>query len=48
VVSVQAFQYLTGRNDVGRAAALAVVLALVLVVLLVIYLRIFVRRGERA
>lgn len=49
VVSVQAFQYLTARNDVGRASALSVVLALILMVLLIVYLRVFVRgRGEQA
>lgn len=48
VVSVQVFNYLFARNDVGRAAALSVVLALVLAVVLAIYLKFFVSRGQEA
>jgi multiple sugar transport system permease protein len=46
VVSVQAFNFLFARNDVGKAAAVSVVLALVLMVLLVVYLRFFAAREE--
>ena len=39
VVSVQIFEYLFGRSDIGAAAALSIVLALVLIVLLLLYFR---------
>jgi multiple sugar transport system permease protein len=39
VVSVQIFEYLFGRSDIGAAAALSLVLAAVLVVLLILYFR---------
>ena len=46
VVSVRVFNYLTGRGDIGAAAALSLVLALLLVVLLFLYFRFFVNREE--
>jgi multiple sugar transport system permease protein len=48
VVSVRVFNYLTGRGDIGAAAALGLVLALLLVVLLFLYFRFFVGRVEEA
>jgi multiple sugar transport system permease protein len=39
VVSVQIFEYLFGRSDIGSAAALSIVLALALIVLLLLYFR---------
>jgi multiple sugar transport system permease protein len=48
VVSVRVFRYLTGRGDIGAAAALSLVLALLLVVLLFLYFRFFVGRVEEA
>ena len=48
VVSVRVFNYLTGRGDIGAAAALSLVLALLLVVLLFLYFRFFVGRVEGA
>jgi multiple sugar transport system permease protein len=42
------FRYLTGRGDVGAAAALSLVLAAVLVVLLLVYFRFFVGRSRDA
>jgi multiple sugar transport system permease protein len=39
VVSVQIFEYLFGRSDVGAAAALSMVLAVVLAALLLVYFR---------
>ena len=48
VVSVRVFHYLTGRGDIGAAAALSLVLALLLVVLLFLYFRFFVGRVEEA
>ena len=47
VVSVQIFEYLFGRSDIGAAAALSIVLAVVLVVLLILYFR-FVAVEEEA
>ena len=47
VVSVQIFEYLFGRSDIGAAAALSIVLAVVLVVLLLLYFR-FVSTEEPA
>jgi multiple sugar transport system permease protein len=47
VVSVQIFDYLFGRSDIGAAAALSIVLALVLVCLLLLYFR-FVGTEESA
>ena len=46
VISVRVFHYLTGRGDIGAAAALSLVLALLLVVLLFLYFRFFVHREE--
>ena len=46
VVSVRVFRYLTGRGDIGAAAALSLVLALLLAVLLFLYFRFFVNREE--
>ena len=48
VVSVRVFNYLTGRGDIGAAAALSLVLALLLAVLLFLYFRFFVERVEEA
>jgi multiple sugar transport system permease protein len=48
VVSVRVFNYLTGRGDIGAAAALSLVLALLLIVLLFVYFRFFVGRAEEA
>jgi multiple sugar transport system permease protein len=48
VVSVRVFNYLTGRGDIGAAAALSLVLALLLVVLLFLYFRFFVGRSSEA
>jgi multiple sugar transport system permease protein len=48
VVSVRVFNYLTGRGDIGAAAALSLVLAALLVVLLLLYFRFFVGRVEEA
>jgi multiple sugar transport system permease protein len=48
VVSVRVFRYLTGRGDIGAAAALSLVLALLLAVLLFLYFRFFVGRVEEA
>lgn len=39
VVSVQIFEYLFGRSDIGAASALSIVLAVVLAVLLLLYFR---------
>src|SRR5512132_2922191 len=46
VVSVRVYNYLTGRGDIGAAAALSLVLAALLVVLLFLYFRFFVGREE--
>ena len=46
VVSVRVYDFLTSRDDIGAAAAQAIVLALFLVVFLAIYLRFFAG-GER-
>nr|WP_311132432.1 sugar ABC transporter permease [Nonomuraea gerenzanensis] len=46
VVSVRVYNFLTSRDDIGAAAAQAIVLAVFLVVFLVIYLRFFAG-GER-
>jgi multiple sugar transport system permease protein len=48
VVSVRVYNYLTGRGDIGAAAALSLVLALLLVALLFLYFRFFVGRVEGA
>jgi multiple sugar transport system permease protein len=48
VVSVRVFRYLTGRGDIGAAAALSLVLALLLAVLLFLYFRYFVGKVEEA
>jgi multiple sugar transport system permease protein len=39
VVSVQIYEYLFGRSDIGAASALSIVLALALIVLLALYFR---------
>ena len=46
VVSVRVFTLLTARDDIGAAAAQAMVLALVLIVFLGVYLRFFAERPE--
>lgn len=46
IVTVQIYQWLFGRSDVGAAAALSIVLALVLAVLLFIYFRWFFKEEE--
>lgn len=46
VVAVRVFDYLTARNDIGAAAAQALVLAAILAVLVGLYLRWFGRREE--
>jgi multiple sugar transport system permease protein len=48
VVSVRVFRYLTGRGDIGAAAALSLVLAVLLAGLLFLYFRFFVGRVEEA
>jgi multiple sugar transport system permease protein len=48
VVSVRVFNYLTGRGDIGAAAALSLVLALLLAVLLFLYFKFFVGRVDEA
>jgi multiple sugar transport system permease protein len=39
VVSVQIYEYLFGRSDIGAASALSIVLAVVLIILLALYFR---------
>lgn len=41
VVSVQIFEYLFGRSDIGAAAALSLVLAFALTIMLIVYFRFF-------
>jgi multiple sugar transport system permease protein len=48
VISVRVFRYLTGRGDIGAAAALSLVLALLLAVLLFLYFKFFVGRVDEA
>jgi multiple sugar transport system permease protein len=48
VVSVQVYNYLTARGDIGASAALSLVMAVLLCVLLVLYFKFFVNRGEAA
>jgi multiple sugar transport system permease protein len=48
VVSVQVYNLLTARGNIGGAAAQALVLALVLVAFLLVYFRFFARRVEEA
>jgi len=48
VVSVQVYNYLTARGDIGASAALSLVMAALLCVLLILYFRFFVNRGEPA
>ena len=43
VITVKIIDWLTGRGNVGAAAALGIVLALILIVLVVIYMRFFYR-----
>jgi multiple sugar transport system permease protein len=45
---VRVFRYLTGRGDIGAAAALSLVLALILVGLLFLYFRFFVGKVKEA
>ena len=45
---MRVYCYLTGRGDIGAAAALSLVLALLLVVLLLVYFKFFVGRVEEA
>jgi multiple sugar transport system permease protein len=47
IITVQIYEYLTGRNNIGQASALAVVLALFLIILVPLYVR-FVAREERS
>jgi multiple sugar transport system permease protein len=46
VLTVQIYDYLTGRNNVGAASALAMILALAMIVFLVLYFRFVVREEE--
>ena len=46
VISVRVYDFLTGRGDVGLAAAQALVIAVVLAVLIAIYMRLFRPREE--
>jgi multiple sugar transport system permease protein len=46
VITVQVYEYLTSRNNIGAAAALATLLALLLLALTPIYIR-FIAREER-
>jgi multiple sugar transport system permease protein len=48
VISVRVFRYLTGRGDIGAAAALSLVLASLLAVLLYLYFKFFVGRVDEA
>ena len=48
VVSVQVYNYLTARGDIGASAALSLVMAALLCVLLAFYFKFFVNRGEAA
>jgi multiple sugar transport system permease protein len=48
VITVKIFQWLTGRANVGAAAALGIVLALILLVLVAIYFRFFYEEEETA
>jgi multiple sugar transport system permease protein len=48
VVSVRVYNYLTARQDIGAAAAQALVLAVILAVLVTVYLRFFGRNEEQA
>jgi multiple sugar transport system permease protein len=45
IITVQIYEYLTGRSNIGAASALAVVLALFLIILVPLYVR-FVAREE--
>lgn len=45
IITVQIYNYLTGRNNIGQAAALAMVLALFMLILLPLYFR-FVAKEE--
>jgi multiple sugar transport system permease protein len=46
VVSVQVYNYLTARGDVGAASALSLVMAAILCLLLLLYFRLFAGREE--
>jgi multiple sugar transport system permease protein len=48
VVAVQVYNYLTGRNDVGSAAALGLLMSIVLLAAFAVYYRYGVIRQERA
>jgi multiple sugar transport system permease protein len=47
VVSVQVYNYLATRGDIGASSALALLMAVVLCACLFVYFRFFVARGER-
>ena len=46
VLSVQVYEWLFGRSDIGAAAALSIVLALTLAIALILYFRFFYREEE--
>ena len=48
VVSVQVYNYLATRGDIGASSALALIMAVVLCGCLFVYFRFFVTWGERA
>ncbi len=48
VITVKIIEWLTGRGNVGAAAALGIVLALILIVLVVIYLKFYYREEGTA
>jgi multiple sugar transport system permease protein len=48
VLATQVYSFLSARNDVGAASAVAMFMAAILVVMLFIYMRLFGRRGEEA
>ena len=48
VITVKIFEWLTGRANVGAAAALGIVLAVILLVLVAIYFRFFYEEEETA
>jgi multiple sugar transport system permease protein len=47
-VSVRVYNFLIARQDIGAAAAQALVLAVILAVLVTVYLRFFGKREEQA
>jgi multiple sugar transport system permease protein len=48
VLATQVYSFLSARNDVGAASAVAMFMAAILVVMLFVYMRLFGRRGEEA